>query len=107
MTGEPTLYTPGEEGDVPGSVSARLNALVLERLLPACPSLLDDEDPIPLYTLKLAVALLEANPALVITFPCPPFVLCFFQRISLCPHLPPQRRTACLLPYERCCQPQS
>lgn len=65
VIGEPTLYTPGEEGDVPGSVSARLNALVLERLLPACPSLLDDEDPIPLYTLKLAVALLEANPALV------------------------------------------
>jgi serine/threonine-protein kinase ULK4 len=34
-------------------------------LFQVCPSLLDDEDPIPLYTLKLVVALLEANPLLI------------------------------------------
>ena len=47
----------------------RLDALVRTALLPVCPSLLDDEDPIPLYTLKLLVALLEAHPALVLVRP--------------------------------------
>ena len=52
-----------------GSATQRLDALVRTALLPVCPSLLDDEDPIPLYTLKLLVALLEAHPALVLVRP--------------------------------------
>lgn len=56
MLGEPGLYdVEGPNARDPGSVTERLNAIVKKQLLPVCPSLLDDEDPIPLYTLKVGI----------------------------------------------------
>jgi serine/threonine-protein kinase ULK4 len=45
-------------------VAHRLDALIMEDLLPMCPSLIESEDPIPLYALKLLSGTLEIEPAL-------------------------------------------
>eukprot|EP00854_Cymbomonas_tetramitiformis_P004153 gene4153-5131_t len=66
LMSEPGMYAPESEGAKdPASTTARINTLVKQHILPVCASLLDDEDPIPLYTLKLLVAVIEANPLLV------------------------------------------
>ena len=51
----------GDEAAAATATRARLVALLRERLLPLCPPLLADEDPIPLYALKLLGGALEAD----------------------------------------------
>lgn len=40
-----------------------LEAVVLDSVLPLMPAVLDEEDPMPLYALKLLVVLLDTKPA--------------------------------------------
>lgn len=39
-----------------------LQAVVLDAVLPLMPAVLDEEDPMPLYALKLLVVLLDTQP---------------------------------------------
>jgi serine/threonine-protein kinase ULK4 len=48
-------------GSIGAETHRRLATLLREDLLPLCPTLLSDEDPIPLYALKLLGGALEAD----------------------------------------------
>jgi len=58
------LEIPTDSGLLREVIYRRLDALIMEDLLPMCPSLIESEDPIPLYALKLLSGTLEIEPTL-------------------------------------------
>lgn len=65
----PEAYGEGAEagGAASAELARQLDALLQQRLLPACQRLLSDEDPIPLFALKLLGGAMEANARLAET----------------------------------------
>eukprot|EP00898_Chlorokybus_atmophyticus_P000048 jgi/Chlat1/1043/Chrsp110S01535 len=61
---ETSLYKHGCDNDS-ARLTGQIDRLVMDQLLPLYPSLLTDEDPIPLFALKLLVSLAEHNDSVV------------------------------------------
>lgn len=61
---EPQLYgrQAGGAGEAAGSATEMIDGVVLQHTLPLLLQLFGDEDPMPLYALKIAGLLLERNP---------------------------------------------
>ena len=61
--GSTEVCEPAEEARYQ-EIERLLNEQIQENILPNLPSLLNDEDPIPLYSLKMLIAILDFNPEL-------------------------------------------
>jgi len=81
---EPDIYAGDRDGTSDTSTSGRqIDNLVQKHVLPLLPGLLEDEDPMPLYALKLLGALLEARSAWVDAIDRLGLIPKFFEFLSL------------------------
>jgi len=78
---EPEIYA-GDRGGA-SAASSQIDDLVQNRVMPLLPGLLQDEDPMPLYTLKLLGALLEVKSSWVDAVDRQGLIDKFFEFLSL------------------------